>query len=215
MQKIKDKLKKIRNTDNNIQTRTIILCGIALIIFGFVLGVFQKWLDGSAFNELPELFQRLDLTNFFGRPAIWIFLGTVISVYAGKPSLAALNTFLFFISMIAGYYIYCNYILGFLPRSYMLIWITVSFVSPLPAFICWYAKGKGIIPVIISAGIIGVLFSQAFLITQGFRITHLTEILTWAASLIVLRRKPKEFAIEIAASVPVAVIYQLLIPYWG
>ena len=97
----------------------------------------------------------------------------------------------------------------------MMIWIVLSFVSPLIAYICWYAKGKGIAAIAISAVILGVIFSQAFLITQGFYVTHILEVLTWIGALIVLRRKPKEFAIEAGASLVVAFVYQLFIPYWG
>ena len=45
--------------------------------------------------------------------------------------------------------------------------------------------------------------------------THLPEVLTWLAGVIILRRKPKEFALEMALSVAVALVYQLFIPYWG
>ena len=97
----------------------------------------------------------------------------------------------------------------------MMIWIILSFASPFIAFICWYAKGNGIAAIAISAVILGVIFSQAFLITQGFYVTHILEVLTWIGAMIVLRRKPKEFAIETVASFVVAFIYQLIVPYWG
>ena len=188
---------------------------IALAVFGFGIGVFQKWLDGGAVNDLPALFQRLDISNFFGRLGIWILIAAAISVYSATPVRASVNTFLFFISMIAGYYIYCKTVLGFLPVSYMLIWVAISFASIFLAYICWYAKGEGLPAVIISAGILGVLFSQAFLITQGFYMTHITEVIVWVIGLIMLRRKPKEFALEIGLSLIVAFVYQLVIPYWG
>jgi len=35
------------------------------------------------------------------------------------------------------------------------------------------------------------------------------------AELIVLYRKPKEFAIEIGLSLIVVVVYQIITPYWG
>ena len=139
---MKKYLQSIRKANENISMWGKISVSIGIVVCGFLLGIFQKWLDGSGFNELPRLFQTLDITNYFGRLAIWILLATIISIYSSSPIRASINTFLFFISMIAGYYIYCNFVLGFLPRSYMLVWIVVSFVSILPAFICWYAKGK-------------------------------------------------------------------------
>lgn len=212
---MKQFLNKIREPNTDISMKSIILSAIIVILCGFTIGIFQKWLDGRAINELPMILQVLDLTNYFGRLAIWILIASAISIYSERPLLASMNTFLFFISMVASYYIYSHFVLGFLPRSYMLMWIIISFLSVIPAFICWYAKGNGIIAIIISAGILGVLFSQAFLITQGFFVTHLTEVITWIIALFILRRPLKEFALEFGLSLVVAVIYQLFIPYYG
>ena len=97
----------------------------------------------------------------------------------------------------------------------MLVWVALSFVSPLPAFICWYAKGNGMAAVLISVCILGVLFSQAFLITQGIYVTHLPEVITWLIGVIILVRKPKEFVMELLLSVVIAFVYQLFVLYWG
>ena len=195
--------------------RTMNLISILCAFIGFALGIFQKWLDSGAVNELPEIFQRLDIVNYFGRLAVWILLGTIISIYANTPIRAAVNTFLFFLCMVAGYYLYCNYLLGFLPVTYMIAWIIMSFVSPMLAFNCWYAKGSGMAAILISACILGVLFSQAFLITQGFYVTSILEVITWLTGVIILRRKPKEFALEMLISIVIAFIYQMFVPYWG
>lgn len=188
---------------------------IGITAAGLVLGIFQKWLDSMAVNELPALFQFLDLGNYFGRFAVWILLGTLISVCAATPLKASIHTSLFLISMVAGYYLYCRFVLGFLPVRYMLVWVVLAFFSVFPAYLCWYAKGNGMPAVLISAGILGVLLAQAVFLIQGIRMTHLPEVLTWLAGVIILRRKPKEFALEMALSVAVALVYQLFIPYWG
>ena len=85
------------------------------------------------------------------------------------------------------------------------------------AYICWYAKGEGIIALSISSIIIGVLLAQAFNlnISQGFYMHDLLEVLTWIVAVFLLRRKPKEYAIEIGLSVVIAFIYQLVMPHWG
>ncbi len=212
---MKSHLKKIRVSDRSVSMSTQILVSIGIIIGGFMLGLLQKWIDGSSNDILPVILQQLDIRNYFGRLAIWILLATIISVYAKTPFRASINTFLFFISMLAGYYLYCNYVLGFLPRTYMMIWMLISFASFFMAYICWYAKGEGIISIIISSVIIGVLFSQAFLITQGFYVTHLMEVVTWGIGIIILYRKPKQLAIELALSIVVAFVYQSVIPYFG
>lgn len=209
----KEFLNKIREPKPQLSTGRKILMSAGIAFAGVLLGVFQKNIDGGA--EMPQILQSLDIVNYFGRFAVWLLLGTMISVYASTPVRAAVNTFLFFISMVTAYYLYCHFISGFLPVSYTMIWIILSFASPFIAFICWYAKGKGIAAIAISAVILGVIFSQAFLITQGFYVTHILEVLTWIGAMIVLRRKPKEFAIETGASLVVAFIYQLIVPYWG
>ena len=199
----------------SISRQIVITSGIALL--GFFLGVFQKWIDGTGGSSLPLILQQLDIGNYFGRLAIWILLATVISVYSESPMRASINTFFFFISMLAGYYLYCNCILGFLPRTYMIMWIVIAFASFFMAYFCWYAKGKGFIAIIISSVIIGVLLAQAFnlRISQGFYVYHSLEVLTWLIGVILLRRIPKEYALEIGLSVVIAFVYQLVMPHWG
>lgn len=206
-------LNNIREPKEKLSAKRKILISAAIALAGLLLGIFQKYIDGGV--EMPQIFQSLDIVNYFGRLGVWILLGTVISVYAGTPLRASVNTFLFFISMVSGYYLYCNFVSGFLPVSYMMIWLVLSVISPLFAYICWYSKGKGTVSIVISALILGVSFSQAFLITQGFYVTHILEVLTWICVLIVLRRKPKEFVIETVLSLVFAFIYQLIFPYWG
>ena len=214
---IKALFKQIRKPNKNVSLNRQIVITLGIILLGFFLGVLQKWIDGTGGSNLPLILQQLDIGNYFGRLAIWILLGTIISVYSESPLRAAINTFIFFISMLAGYYLYCNYILGFLPRTYMMMWIAIAFASFFMAYICWYAKGEGIIAIFISSIIMGVLLAQAFNLNfkQGFYMYHLLEVITWLISVILLRRKPKEYASEIVLSVVIAFIYQLVMPYWG
>lgn len=212
---MKSFFEKIRTPEKGVSFKMQMIVTVGVILFGFALGVLQKWIDGSPSNIFPLLIQQLDLRNYFGRFAIWILLATCISIYSKSPLRASINTFLFFISMLAGYYLYCNYVLGFLPKAYMMMWVMISFATFFMAYICWYAKGEGVIAIIISSAIIGVLFAQACSLTQGFYVYHLMEVVTWFIGVIILYRKPKEFVIELGLSVPVAFLYQLVIPYWG
>lgn len=134
-------LEKIRKPKTGIPPKRQLAATVGIILLGVALGVLQKWLDATAANTLPLLLQRLDIGNYFGRLAIWILIGTAVSVYSASPLRAGINTFCFFISMVAGYYLYCHYVLGFLPRSYMMIWVLMSFASFFLAMVCWYAKG--------------------------------------------------------------------------
>ena len=213
--KIKAFFEKIRKPRKNVPLNRQVAITLGVILFGFGLGILQKWMDGTASSTFPNILQQLDIGNYFGRLAIWILLATIISVYSESPLRAAINTFFFFISMLAGYYLYCNFVLGFLPRTYMMMWIVVAFASFFMAYICWYAKGNGIIAILISSIIMGVLLAQTFNFTQGFYMYHSLEVITWILGVIILHRKPKEYAIEIGLSFVIALVYQLVMPHWG
>ena len=204
---------RVPQREESIKKQVIVI--IEIILFGFILGVVQKWLDESASQIFPLWLQQLDISNYFGRLSIWILLGTVISVQASSPLKASIHTFCFFISMLAGYYLYCYYIVGFLPISYMMIWVVISFLSIFMAYICWFAKGEGVIAIIISNGILGILFAQAFSLTQGFYVYHIMEVITWIVGVVVLYRQPKEFIVVLGLSLVIAIMYQSFIPYWG
>ena len=205
-------LKDIRSYDKDIALRKKALYSAVILAFGILLGTVAKALDETAVNELPKLFQYLDISNFLGRFSFWIFIAVCISIYSNSALRAALNVFLFFVGMVSSYYIYSVLVAGFFPKSYAIIWFCITLLSPLPAFLCWYAKGNGWVAIALSGLIIGVLFSQAMILLQGIRISHITEVIVWVASLFVLKRKPKEFAIAIGISIPIALVIQLLLP---
>lgn len=207
-------LERTRKAEKDIPLSKHIIRTLGIILLGFTLGVLQKWMDEMPDNVLPVILQTLDIRNYFGRFAVWILLATVISVYSRSPLKAAVNTFTFFISMLAGYYIYCNFVLGFLPRAYMMMWIGISFITPFMAYICWYAKGKGPVAIVSSGVIIGVLFAQAFSIIQGFYVYSVMDVITWLISIVILFRKPKETAMEIGISFVTACLCQLFVPNW-
>lgn len=77
---------------------------------------------------------------------------------------------------------------------------------------------EGSVAIFISSLILGVLLAQAVslnIITYGFYVYQPMEVLTWIAGVLLLRRKPKEYAVEIGLSIVIAFVYQLVIPYWG
>lgn len=188
---------------------------ILIAIFGIAMGLCSKMLDETAFNELPYVMQLLDITNFLGRFGIWIFIAVCISVYSYSAKRAALNVFVFFLCMVSSYYLYSAFVAGFFPLGYALIWFGITAISPLLAYACWHAFDGNRFGILVSAVILGVLFSQAVLLFQGIRVAHFLELVLWFLSLWILRRKKKEFTIEIVLSLIVAVLWQLVVPYWG
>ena len=210
-----ERLGKVRMPGKELSFQKKIVITTMILAIGCLLGVTQKWLDGVPYNVLPVWLQNLDLANYFGRLSFWILMSVVISVFSENPLRASVNTFSFLASMLVGYYVYCKLAEGFLPVSYMMIWILAALVSIPVSFVCWYARGKGAVAIGLSAVILAVMFSQAILITQGFYVTHLPDFLTWGLGLVILYRKPKEYVVELLLSVVMAVVYQLIFPYYG
>ena len=198
-----EKLNNIRQPLYDISCTRKAVNTLLVFVFGVFMGIFSKWLDCIPSNYLPYLLEMLDISNFFGRMAVWYLIAVILSIYSKTPLRAALNVFLFFSGMLAGYYTYTRIFAGFYPdTSYLMIWICLTIISPVLAFICWYAKGRGKIAAVISSIIIAVLFLQAF--SFGFTYCNVLyqglEIIVWLAGIAVLYKSPKQLAIMLGIS---------------
>lgn len=207
-------LENIRSIKQPRSPKKELLTTISFLILGCGMGLFSKYLDYRQ-GSLPALLQiideAVDLHNYLGEFAPWVFIAVCISVYSNTPVRAAYNVFLFFAGMVHCYYIYCNYVAGFFPRSYAIIWIGFTVLSPLLALFCWYAKGQGMISVLLSAGIIGTFINFAFYL--GFFyivIRSWISIILLASIIVILRKTPKETAVMIGLGVVVFITITLL-----
>ena len=140
-------LNDIRSAENPISGNRKIINTIAILLLGIALGyVFLKFLGIFVQAELPSVLMAidgaLDVHNFLGRFAIWVLIALCISIYSNSAIRASVNVFAFFAGMVVSYYLYSNYVAGFFPRSYAMIWVGFTMISPFLAFVCWYAKGK-------------------------------------------------------------------------
>ena len=211
-------LNRIRCANKQMPMSKKILHSIAVLFFGIVLGTVSKFLDTTPSNELPFIIERLDVRNFLGRFAIWILIAVCISIYSNSSIRAAVNVFTFFLGMVTSYYLYSKFIAGFFPRSYAMIWFGLTAISPLLAFVCWYAKGKSKISLAISSLIIAVLFNMTF--SYGwiyFGIYSSLELIVFICGLVILRRSTiKETIVTTAIGVIAAMILNMILPfYWG
>ncbi len=211
-------LNRIRCANKQMPMSKKILHSIAVLFFGIVLGTVSKFLDTTPSNELPFIIERLDVRNFLGRFAIWILIAVCISIYSNSSIRAAVNVFTFFLGMVTSYYLYSKFIAGFFPRSYAMIWFGLTAISPLLAFVCWYAKGKSKISLAISSLIIAVLFNMTF--AYGwiyFDIYSSLELIVFICGLVILRRSTiKETIVTTAIGVIAAMILNMILPfYWG
>lgn len=193
-----------------------LLYSTLICVAGIVLGVVSKALDETASNLLPYFLEVLDLGNFFSRIGVWIFLAVVISVYSTSPVRSALNVFLFFAGMVGSYYLYTVFIAGFFPKSYMMIWIAMTMISPFMAFVCWYAKGKGTVANFISSIIFLFISKEAF--TFGvwfFYIKYILELLLLIAMIFILYQSPKQMIKVITIGLLLSIITSQTNLIWG
>jgi len=192
-----------------------------MLFVGLILGVIQKYLDISQ-SELPsflmEVDKLLDLHNFLGGFSPWIVLAVCISVYSCSPKCAGAGVFLFFAGMVSSYFLYSTYIGGFFPKSYAIIWIGLTIVSPFLAILSWYSKGKGWFATLISAGILGFLINTTFAYGLWYvDIRSALEVMMILLGVWILHKNTKETLLEIGLSIPFAVLIKSIIPYgiWG
>ena len=211
-------LNDIRNAENSISNNSKIINTIAVLFLGIALGTFSKYLDFRQ-AELPcvlmAIDEAFDIHNFLGRFAIWVLIALCISIYSNSAIRASVNVFAFFVGMVASYYLYSNYIAGFFPRSYAMIWFGFTAVSPLLAFVCWYARGKSKLAFILSALILAVLFNMCFVYGFGyFSARSVLEVIVFIIGFIVLKRNSlRSSALMGTISIVLAFLLNIIIPF--
>ncbi len=183
-------LEKVRTPNRTIKTKNKIINTSLIFLLGVLLGVFSKWLDNMGIDDTiwwQHILGVLDLRNIFSAFGIWLFIALTISVYSKTPLRAALNTFLFFVGMTVSYHLYTICFSGFNPANYMLIWYGMTLVSPILAYICWYAKGKNKISFLISCIILCVMFISSFSIgIWYFELKSIIDLLIFIGAVLVL-----------------------------
>ena len=208
-------LNKIRSIENEIPITRKIINTILILCFGIVLGTFAKFLDTTASNTLPFIFEYLDISNFLGRFAIWLLIALYIAIYSHSSIRASLNVLVFFIGMVSSYYLYSYFVAGFFPKNYAMIWLGFTAISPLLAFVCWYAKGKSKISFILSVIITAILFNFTFIYGWiYFDVYSILEVIVFGCALIALKRNTfRETTYMILSAVVIAVILNMLVPF--
>ena len=102
---IRTRLDNIRKKEKCDKIFILIAVSLLICLFGFGMGVFAKFPDyRQAFlpGILGYIDSALDLHNFLGVFAPWLFLALCIAVYSKTPLRAGINVFLFFAGMVSG-----------------------------------------------------------------------------------------------------------------
>ena len=204
---------KIRTPDKTIKTSKKIINTILIFLLGIILGVFSKWLDNLSINDTiwwQHILGILDLRNVFSYFGIWIFLAITISIFSKTPLRASLNVFLFFVGMTVSYHLYTIMFSGFNPKSYMMIWYGITAITPILAFICWYAKGNNKISIMISSVILAAMLIESFSVGLWyFYFKSLIDTLLFLGTILVIYTKPKNSVCSLLFAIILTLIYSL------
>ena len=208
-------LEKVRTPNYNLTTFNKIRNSMMIFLFGIALGVFSKWLDNMSLNDSiwwQHILGIIDLGNVLSSLGVWILIAVCISIYSNSPLRASINVFIFFLGMCVSYHIYTIAFVGFNPRNYMLIWYGITLISPFMAFVCWYAKGNGIIAFIVKVAIITVMILCSFAIGMWyFDFTSIINTIFFIITLVVLYHTPKELIYSLVCSIVISYLIRLFI----
>ena len=212
---MKNFLNKIRTPEKNMNFKNRLLNTIYVLLLGIILGVSSKWLDNLWINDAiwwHRILGALDLANVFSSFGIWLVIAIAISVFSNTPLRASLNVFFFFIGMTISYHLYTIYFSGFNPMNYMMIWYMFTLVSPILAFVCWYAKGKGKISLIISSLILCVMLNFSFSVGMWYiYFKSMIDLIIFVSTLLILYVNPKNSICSLGISFILAFIVSSII----
>ena len=94
----------------------------------------------------------------------------------------------------------------------MLIWYGITLISPFMAFVCWYAKGNGIIAFIIKVSIITVMILCSFAIGMWyFDFISVINTILFITTLVVLYDTPNKSIYSLICSIVMAYLIILFI----
>lgn len=205
---MKNILNQIRTPNIDASLRNKIISTFLICFLGIALGIISKWLDNLSIDDTiwwQHIIGILDLRNVFSEFGIWIFIAITIAIFSKTPLRASLNVFLFFAGMTISYHLYTVCFSGFNPLSYMMIWYCVTLLSPILAYICWYAKSQNKISLVISTLILCVMYILSFSIgIWYFDLKSIIDLIIFIGTIIVLYVNPKNTILSLIISLILA-----------
>lgn len=167
-------LERIRKPQKRIPLNRAVIYSMGIMACGLITGVGVKLMD----------IYTVHLGNIFSQMSVWIFLCSALAVYSSTPRRAAVNVFLFCAGMLLTYYLTAEGMHSPYSMTFVYGWSVFSLFSPLLAFFTWYAKGKGTVSRLLTAGIVVVLLVLAVLLFDRIRISDLVFAVLTAVILI-------------------------------
>ncbi|MCL6456989.1 MAG: hypothetical protein K6T85_03195 [Gorillibacterium sp.] len=172
------------------------------------MGLAAKIVDNPDFNPIFD--------GIGGRLGIWVFVATLLSIFSYSPKFAVVKIFAFFGSLLTVYYVYTTFVLHFFPERAIIFWGICAVISPVCAYMMWYARGSGLFSVIVSALPITVLLSEGYELRNAYLPVHRHYyLIPWlmgvylimiAVLLLVIPKTKKKFFVIL----PIAIILSLI-----
>jgi hypothetical protein len=176
------------------------LFSLVIILCGALLGLVSKAMDSVSVVG--------DITTEIG---VWIFLASILTLLCKTPITTAVNTLLFFLAMLAAYYLYGNFVLGFFPHAYFHSWLLLTFLTPVGGFLLWFAHGRNLVSNAIAALPIGLLFCHGYPVWYTHKATLLLDIVFGLVLVFVLPTSTKGRIATFLFSLPMAVVFAFLL----
>ena len=140
--------------------RKKILNPLTMLFSGLLIGIAARLLDIYTTN-VGEIFSQM---------AIWILMGTLISIYSETAKKAMLNVLPFCLGMLVTYYAVAAFSHGVYSNVFIIGWTVFALCSPVMAYFAWLTKEKGIFPKVVSVGIVAVSVLSSILLFDRLRV---------------------------------------------
>lgn len=148
--------------------RSVIFNPVFMLAAGALLGAASRYFD----------MHTQVLGDIFSETAVWILLGTAISLYSPTARRAAVNVFLLCAGMLAAYYAVAEATNGVYGTRFIAGWSAVAALSPLLSLAVRRTRSRDAAARLLAAGVVAVSVGSTLLLFGGL---HLYDIIINAA----------------------------------